>query len=82
MKELNRLVVEEGKIINKELFKKYFGFQDLIDMQRELYKITDKNTGLVNVIKNGLIDLRNKIEEMSEDGIENERLYDIVNMIY
>ena len=51
-------------------------------MQRELYKITDKNTGLVNVIKNGLIDLRNKIEEMSEDGIENERLYDIVNMIY
>ena len=82
MKELNRLVVEKGKIINKELFKKYFRFQDLIDMQRELYKITDKNTGVVNVIKNGLIDLRNKIEEMSEDGIENERLYDIVNMIY
>ena len=82
MKQLNRLVVEKGKIINKELFTKYFGFQDLIDMQRELYKITDKNTGLVNVIKNGLIDLRNKIEEMSEDGIENERLYDIVNMIY
>ena len=82
MKELNRLVVEKGKIINKKLFKKYFGFQDLTDMQRELYKNTDKNTGIVNVIKNGLSDLRNKIEEMSEDGVENKRLYDIVNMIY
>ena len=82
MKELNRLVVEKGQIINKKLFKKYFGFQDLTDMQRELYKNTDKNTVIVNVIKNGLGDLRNKIEEMSEDGAENKRLYDIVNMIY
>ena len=37
--ELNRLVAEKDKIINKELFKKYFGFQGLIDMQKEWCKI-------------------------------------------
>ena len=37
--ELNRLVAEKDKIINKELFKKYFGFQGLINMQKEWCKI-------------------------------------------
>ena len=68
MSQLNRLFVEKEKIINKELFKRYFGFQDLIDMEKELYKTknTDKNIDLVNVIKNGLADLENRIEEMSK----------------
>ena len=68
MSQLNRLFVEKEKIINKELFKRYFGFQDLIDMEKELYKTknTDKNKDLVNVIKNGLADLENRIEEMSK----------------
>ena len=72
--ELNKLVVEKDKIINKELFKKYFGFQGLIDMQTKLYetKNTDKNKDLVNMIKSGLVDLENKIEEMPENEIENE----------
>ena len=83
MIELNRLVVEKDKIIKKELFKKYFGFQGLIDMPRELYKTKkDKNKGLVNVTKSGLADLENKIKEMSEDETENERLYDIVNILF
>ena len=74
MNELNKLVVEKDKIINKELFKKYFGFQSLIDMQTKLYetKNTDKNKDLVNMIKSGLVDLENKIEEMPENEIENE----------
>ena len=52
-------------------------------MQRELYKTknTDKNKDLVNVIKNGSVDLENKIKEMSENKIENERLYDIMNTV-
>ena len=52
--QLNRLFVEKEKIINKELFKRYFGFQGLIDMEKELYKTknTDKNKDFVNVIKN------------------------------
>ena len=68
MSQLNRLFVEKEKIINKELFKRYFGFQDLIDMEKELYKTknTDKNKDLVNVIKNGLADLEKRIEEMSK----------------
>ena len=33
------------------------------------------------MIKSGLVDLKNKIEEMSEDKIENERLYDIANAV-
>ena len=44
-------------------------------------KNRDKNNSIVNVIKSGLVDLENKIEEMSEDKIENERLYDIVNAV-
>ena len=83
MNELNKLVVQKDKIINKELFKKDFGFPGLIDLKRELYKTKygDKNKSLVNVIKSGLVDLENEIEEMSENEIENERLYDIVNTV-
>ena len=52
-------------------------------MQRELYKTKKlrKNNGIVNVIKSGLVDFENKIEEISEDKIENERLYDIANAV-
>ena len=44
-------------------------------------KNRDKNNSIVNVIKSGFVDLENKIEEMSEDKIENERLYDIANAV-
>ena len=43
-----------------------------------------KNTNkknLVNVTKSGLLDLENKIKEISKTEIENERLYDIVNTV-
>ena len=33
----------------------------------------DKNKQLVDVIESGLIDLKNKIKKMSEDGIKNEK---------
>ena len=44
MSELNRLVVEKGKIIDKKIFKKYFVFQGLIDMKKEFNR--DKNKSL------------------------------------
>ena len=51
-------------------------------MQRELYKTKKRqNKSLVNVIKSGQVDLENKIKEMSEDEIENERQYDIGNTV-
>ena len=43
-------------------------------------KTTDKNKSLVNVIENGLVDLANEIKEMSENEIENEKLYEIVHI--
>ena len=36
--EFNKLDVEKEKSINKKLFKKHFGFQCLIDMQKKMYK--------------------------------------------
>ena len=73
--ELNRQVVEKNKIINKELLKKYFRFQDLVSKQTELYKTknTDKKNKLVNVMKSRLRDLRKDIEEMSDDVKEIEK---------
>ena len=75
LSELNRQVVEKNKIINKELLKKYFRFQDLVSKQTELYKTknTDKKNKLVNVMKSGLRDLRKDIEEMSDDVKEIEK---------
>ena len=79
--EFNRLIVEKEKRTNKELFKKRFKFQSLIDMQRELYKKgTSKNKDLVNVIKNGLKDLKEEIEEMSKDENENEKPDETANL--
>ena len=82
--ELNRLVLEKGKIINKELFKKYFGFQGLTDMQRELMyetKTTGKNKDFVNVIKSRLSDLEGEIENMFENKIEVEKPDKIVYIV-
>ena len=55
----------KNMIINKELLKKYFGFQNLISMQKELYKAKskDKNNNLVNMIKNALRDLKKDIKK-------------------
>ena len=36
-----------------------------------------KNKDLVKVIKSGLVDLENEMDEISEDKIKNERLYDV-----
>ena len=47
------------------MFEDYFRFSVLRPLAKELYKIKNKNKNdkLVNVIKRGLIDLKNKIEE-------------------
>ena len=40
-----------------------------------------KNEKLVNVVKNGLSDLKDEIKEMSENEIEKEKPYKIVNIV-
>ena len=51
------------------MLEDYFHFSVPRVLAKELYKIKNKykNDKLVNVIKSGLIDLKNKIKEMSED---------------
>ena len=83
MSEWNRQVVEKSKIINEELLKKYFGFQDLISIQKELYKTKNagKSNKLVNVIKSGLKDFKKDIEQMGDDVKEIEKPNEIVDNV-
>ena len=48
-----------------------------------MYKIQNKNkyNPLVNVIKNGLFDLKNEIKKMSGDEKENEELNERVDIV-
>ena len=81
--ELNRQVVEKNKIINKELLKKYFGFQDLISMQKELYKTKNigKKNKLVHVIKSRLRHFSKEIKDMGEEEKEIEQPNEIVDIV-
>ena len=69
--------------MNEELFKNYFDFQMLSPMLKTLYNLNDKNKNkqLVDVIKSGLIDLKNEIKKMSEDEINTEKPHKIVDII-
>ena len=57
------------------MLEDYFHFSVPRVLAKELYKIKNKykNDKLVNVIKSGLIDLKNKIKEMFEDKKEAEK---------
>ena len=65
--ELSEMITKKDKAIKKELFKRYFTFQSLIDMQKTLSKTQNKqaNRKLVRMIESGLIDLGREIKKMS-----------------
>ena len=60
---------------------KIFIFQRASDMLKTVYNTNDrkKNNDLVNVIKSGLGDLKNEIENTSEEGKENEKPNDFLS---
>ena len=64
MDELNELVIKKEAGINKELFKTYFSFQVPTVMLKASSDLNDKykNKQLVSVIKSGLSDFKNEIE--------------------
>ena len=65
-----KYVENESKGINYELFKDYFYSSVPRTLEKKKkYETKDKkeNNELLNVIKRGFIDLKNKIKEMSED---------------
>ena len=78
MDELNELIIKKEAGINKELFKKYFSFQMPTALLKTLRNLNDehKNKHLVSVIKSGLSDFRNEIENMNEKKKEIKKPYD------
>ena len=86
MSEFNEWVNKKETCINRELFKKNFNFQRPNDMLKTAYNTNDrkKNSDLVNVIKSGLSDLKNEIENMSKEEKEigkPDKIADIVEKI-
>ena len=57
------------------MFKKHFNFTSSTVLRKHLYEIKNKKQSneLVNVIKSGLIDLKDKLKKMSEDEKETEK---------
>ena len=85
-KEFIENIENKSKPINNSLFKEYFKFGSPADLAKQLHKIKNKNKNneLVNVIKSGIIDLRNKINKISKDEQEIEkpdRILEIVDEI-
>ena len=81
--KLNDLITKYDMIINKELFRKYFYFQSLSDMQEILSKTqnTQENKKLVQVIISGLVDLNKEVKKMSKDEIKIEEPHEIVDTV-
>ena len=79
---MNGLMKKE-KDINSELFQEHFRHQEPSNMLRDLYRINNKkkNNELVNLIKSGLNDLKNEIENMDEEEKEIEKSSAIVNIV-
>ena len=79
----NEWVNRKESDINSEIFQKYFSFQRPSDMLKILYTTNDKkkNSKLINVIKSGLSDLRNEVENMGEEEKETEKPSEIVNNV-
>ena len=80
---LNEWIIEEETSIKRELFKKYFLFQTLSALLKDLYKTNDKekNNKLVSMISSGLKDLRKEIKEMSEEEREIEKPDKVVEIV-
>ena len=82
-KDFIEYIENKSKTINYNLFKEYFNFEPSTLLTKQLYKIKNKkeNNELVNVIKSGLIDLKDEIKKMSEDEKETEKPDKILEIV-
>ena len=82
-KNFFKYIEDELKSISYKLFKKHFHFVSPTAFTKQLYetKNKNKNNELVNVIKSGLIDLKDETEKMSKEEIENEKPNDISEIV-
>ena len=76
-------IENESKRIGYELFKNYFNYTVPSVLAKELYQIKNKNknSSLVNNIKNALKELKEEIKKMSEDEIKTEKPYRIMDIV-
>ena len=83
MNKFNKWVNKKETGINRELFKKHFNFQRPSDMLKTVYTTNTrkKNNDLVNVIKSGLSDLKNEIENMDGKEKEIEKPNEIIDIV-
>ena len=82
--KLNELIAENDKIIDKELFKKYFEYDILSDIQADLYKKRDisSNETKANLSKNKLDSfLKNVINNITMSECNTEKPYKIVHTV-
>ena len=83
-RKLERLISLKKRGINNELVKKHFLVQDLGTLLKNLRirsKNTERNKIQINIVKNGLRDLKEKIEDMGDDEKEFEKLNEIVDIV-
>ena len=69
--------------IDNAIFQNHFNFQRPSDMLKAVYTTNDKkkNNRLVNVIKSGLSDLKNGIEDMGEKEKEIEKPNEVIDVV-
>ena len=79
----NEWVNKKEANINNETFQRHFKFQRPSDILQLAYKANNKkkNSELVNIIKSGLSDLENEIENMSEEEKEIEKPSEIKDLL-
>ena len=82
-KERPEIIAEEEKSINNELFKDYFKYQSPSHMYKNLNdtKNTERNKIQLDLIKNALTDLKNRIKNMFENEKIIERTDEIVDIV-
>ena len=71
------------KVLTMICLKNILIIQYLLFWQKKLFEIKDKNKNIkfVNVIKSGIIDLKNEIEKMSKEEKTIEKPNEIVNIV-
>ena len=82
-KNFSKYIEDESKGISYELFEEHFNFTSPTVLTKQLYETKNKkeNNELVNVIKSGLIDLKDEIKKTSKEEIENEKPDKILKII-
>ena len=79
LREFNEWVDRKETCISSETFQKFFNFQRPSNMVKGVYTTNDKKKN--NMIKSVSSDLKNKIEDMSEEEKEIEKPNKITDVI-